>query len=34
MQSQTDFNDLRDYHIAGRVDENLLRSIVDWILGQ
>ena len=32
MQSQTDFNDLRDYQVAGRVDESLLRSIVDWIL--
>jgi len=31
MQSQTPYNDLRDYHVPGRVDENLLRAIVDWI---
>ena len=32
MQSQTDFNDLRDYHVQGNVDENILRSMVEWIV--
>jgi len=31
MQSQTEYNDLRDYMPPGRVDEDVLRGIVDWI---
>ena len=34
MRSQTPYNDLRDYHVPGRVDEGLLRAIVEWVLGQ
>jgi len=30
--AQTDFNDIREYMIAGRVDAQVLRDIVDWII--
>ena len=33
MQSQTPYNDLRDYMVPGHVDGQLLRDMVEWILG-
>ena len=32
MRSQTQYNDLRDYMPPGRVDPDVLRDIVEWIL--
>jgi len=34
MQSQTSYNDIRDYAPVDRVYNQVLRDIVDWIMGQ
>ncbi|MCL2376068.1 MAG: alpha/beta fold hydrolase [Defluviitaleaceae bacterium] len=34
MQSQTPYNDIRDYMVRGNVDRQLLRDMVEWILAQ
>ena len=31
MKSQTEFNDLREYTVPGRVDEQALKDIAEWI---
>jgi hypothetical protein len=31
MQSRTGYNDMREYMVAGRVDEGVLRDIVSWV---
>ena len=32
MQSQTDYNDLREYMVLGNVDRQVLRDMVEWIM--